>query len=140
MRLGCGELCDDPAYGADLGPDIYTPDTPYTSTAGGYMTPFTPIQQIVPVFAPQIPQQLMPAPTTMTMPGMVNTAQLTSPDTTGAGTQLTPQNLLKPLPTIVDNQPTRIAQCNSFSEWVDQNPLLAGGILLALAWFTFGRK
>ena len=95
------------------------------------------IGQIQPTQSPVIPSQLMPAPTTMTMPGMVTTAQVTSPN---PKPDLTPQDLLKPLPTIVDNQPTSVAQCNSFSQWVDQNPLLAGGLLLGLAWVVFGRK
>ena len=115
--------------------------------AGEYSYPLTnpltqgtivgPVGQVVPMESPTIPSQVMPAPTTMTMPGMVTTAQMTSANPQPS---LTPQDLIKPLPTIVDNQPTQIAQCNSFSEWVDQNPLLAGGILLMLAWFTFGKK
>lgn len=112
MRIG--EFCDDPF--------------------------FPPPDMLVPASSPVIPQELMPASTTMQMPGMVATAQLTSPNATGADTSLTPQNLLRSLPSIVDNQPEQLAQCNSFSEWVDQNPLFAAGILLGLAWFTFGRK
>ena len=116
-RLNLGECCDAAGY-----PLIYD------AAAVG---------QVIPTESPVIPQAVMPAPTTMSMPGMVTTAQLTSPN---PQPNLTPQDLIKPLPTIVDNQPTQIAQCNSFSEWVDQNPLLAGGMLLALAWLTFGRK
>ena len=116
-RLNLGECCDAAGY-----PLIYD------AAAVG---------QVIPTESPVIPQAVMPAPTTMSMPGMVTTAQLTSAN---PQPNLTPQDLIKPLPTIVDNQPTQIAQCNSFSEWVDQNPLLAGGMLLALAWLTFGRK
>lgn len=126
MRMNLGECCDE---------------------AGEYTYPLTsslppsqiigPVGQVQPVQSPTIPQAVMPAPTTMAMPGMVTTAQLT---TENPQPGLTPQDLIKPLPTIVDNQPTQVAQCNSFSGWVDQNPMLAGGILLALAWFTFGRK
>lgn len=100
-------------------------------------TVISPVEQIIPTTPPVIPSQVMPAPTTMTMPGMVTTAQLTSPNPQPS---LTPQDLIKPLPSIVDNQPTQLAQCNSFSEWVDQNPLLAGGLLLGLALVVFGRK
>jgi hypothetical protein len=115
--------------------------------AGEYTYPLTtalppsqiigPVGQVTPAVPPVIPQAVMPAPTTMSMPGMVTTAQLTSQN---PQPNLTPQDLIKPLPTIVDNQPTQIAQCNSFSEWVDQNPLLAGGLLLGFAWVMFGRK
>lgn len=87
-----------------------------------------------------IPDPTLPQPTSMTMPGMVMTAQLTSPDTMGNATGMIPSDLLKPLPSIVDNQPVQVAQCNSFAQWVDQNPLLAGGILLGLAFFTFSKK
>lgn len=96
-----------------------------------------PPAQIFPATQPAIPSQVLPAPTTMTMPGMTVTANMSNPN---PKPDLTPQDLLHPLPTIVDNQPTKIAQCNSFSEWVDENPLMAGGLLLGLAWFVFGRK
>ena len=129
-RLNLGECCDGIA--AEYEYSLTSPLAP-----GRIVGPVQPVGQVQPVESPTIPSQLMPAPTTMTMPGMVTTAQLTSerpqPD-------LTPRDLLRPLPTIVDNQPTSVAQCNSFSEWVDQNPFLAGGMLLALAWFTLGRK
>lgn len=119
MRLGnCGDICD--------GSYTYAIDEP------GY-----PVGQIVPTQSTTIPSQQFPAPTTMTMPGMVTTAQLTSPNPQPS---LTPRDLVRSLPSIVDNQPTQITQCNSFSEWVDQNPLLAGGVLLGLAWLTFGRN
>ena len=105
---------------------------------GGVVGPdVQPVGQVQPIESPAIPQQVMPAPTTMTMPGMVTTAQVVSPNPKPT---LTPQDLLRPLPTIVDNQPTSVAQCNSFSDWVDQNPLLAGGLLLGLAFVVFGRK
>lgn len=84
--------------------------------------------------SPAIPQAVMPAPTTMIMPGMVVTAQTIAPD---PQPDLTPQDLLKPLPAIVDNQPVQIAQCNSFAQWVDANPVMAGLLLVGLAMFTF---
>lgn len=99
---------------------------------------FPPPAQIVPTEPAVIIQsQQLPQPTTMIMPGIVDTAQLTQPNTMGNSTDLTPQDLLKPLPSIVDNQPVQVAQCNSFAQWVDQNPLMAAGLLLGLAWFTF---
>ena len=116
-RLNIGETCDAATYPPEFDAGM--------------------IGQIIPTESPVIPQSVMPAPTTMTMPGMVATAQMTSANPQPG---LTPQDLIKPLPTIVDNQPTQLAQCNSFSDWVDQNPLLAGGMLLALAWFTFMKK
>lgn len=84
--------------------------------------------------SPIIPQQVLPTPTTMVMPGMVVTAQTVAPD---PQPDLTPQDLLKPLPSIVDNQPTQVAQCNSFAQWVDANPVMAGLLLVGLAVFTF---
>lgn len=83
---------------------------------------------------PVIVSQLLPAPTTMTMPGMTHTANMTGPDPRSS---MTSWDLLRPLPTIVDNQPEVIVQCNSFAEWVDKNPLLAGGLLLGLAYVVF---
>ncbi len=87
-------------------------------------------------FSSYIPRSAMPAPTTMTMPGMTATAQATSPN---PQPDLAPMDLVRPLPTIVNNQPIQIAQCNSFSEWVDKNPLMAAGLLLGLAW-ALGRN
>ena len=106
-------------------------------TGKGSNVDVQPVGQVQPVQSPVIPQQLMPAPTTMTMPGMVTTANLTSENPKPT---LTPQDLLHPLPTIVDNQPTSVAQCNSFSQWVDQNPMFAGAMLLGLAFIVFGKK
>lgn len=125
MRLGvCEEAC--------------ITQTPFEEdfTGGGDNVSYT-VDQIQPVQSPAIPKQLMPVPTTMTMPGMVDTANLTSENPKPT---LTPQDLLHPLPSIVDNQPTSVAQCNSFSQWVDQNPMLAGGLLLGLAFVVFGRR
>lgn len=84
--------------------------------------------------SPIIPQQVFPTPTTMVMPAMVITSQTVASD---PQPDLTPQDLLKPLPTIVDNQPVEITQCNSFAQWVDNNPLMAGLLLVGLAMFTF---
>lgn len=135
MRIGdCSDsgVCQDPTY---FNGEAGWTKTPLMLTGNGpSIGPVQPVGQIQPVQSPQIPQQLMPAPTTMVMPGMTLTAQSVGPNPQPS---LTPQDLLRPLPTIVDNQPTQIAQCNSFSEWVDANPLLAAGLLLGLAWFTF---
>lgn len=76
----------------------------------------------------------VPRPTTKVMPTMVGTAQVAVSDFTP---DLTPQDLLLPLPSIVDNQPVVVAQCDSFAQWVDGNPLLAAGILMGLAWMVF---
>jgi hypothetical protein len=154
-RLSVGECCDDDngsfyAYdnsstspsvnvfsgGAGAGSSSMSMPSQIQPGAGRIIQT-QPIQQVQPTELPVIPSQVMPAPTTMTMPGMVATAQVMGPN---PKPDLTPQDLIKPLPTIVDNQPTQIAQCNSFSEWLDQNPMLAGGLLLGLAWFVFGKK
>lgn len=136
MRLGnCGDICDgsytypmdEPGYSSGTAPAA---EYSFIGSAGNQNYPSGESPVII------SPQQL-PAPTTMTMPGMVATAQLTSPGVNTSG--LTPLDLIRPLPSIVDNQPTQLANCNSFSEWVDQNPLLAAGILLGLAWMTFRR-
>ena len=131
MRLG---NCGDPDEACSA---IYTPPNilPQGRVIGPMDVP--PVGQVQPVQSPVIPQQLMPAPTTMTMPGMVDTANLMSENPKPT---LTPQDLLHPLPTIVDNQPTSVAQCNSFSQWVDQNPMFAGAMLLGLAFIVFGKK
>lgn len=133
MRIGdCSDpgVCDNPVY--------FNGEAGWTKTPLLGTGPTTDsVGQIIPAVQPTIPQQLLPAPTTMVMPGMTMTAQITSPN---PRPDLTPQDLLRPLPTIVDNQPTTIAQCNSFSQWVDDNPLFAAGLLLGLAWFTFGHK
>jgi hypothetical protein len=126
-RLNLGECC-----GGEAGMYSYPLTNPLVQG-----TVIGPVDQVVPAETPAIPSQVMPAPTTMTMPGMVTTAQMTSPNPKPS---LTPQDLIRPLPSIVDNQPTQVAQCNSFSEWIDQNPLYAAGLLLGLAWFAFERK
>lgn len=84
------------------------------------------------------PTQPVPRATTMVMPTVTGTAQVMVPDQNKP--DLAPQDLLKPLPSIVNNQPIQLAQCNSFSDWIDQNPLLAGGILLGLAWIVLKKK
>jgi len=68
------------------------------------------------------------------MPTMVGTAQVAVSDITP---DLVPQDLLRPLPSIVDNQPVVVSECNSFSQWVDGNPLLAAGLLMGLAFVVF---
>lgn len=78
----------------------------------------------------------MPAPTTMTMPSTTATAQATTPN---PQPQLAPMDLIRPLPSIVNNQPVQIAQCDTFTQWVGDNPVLAGGILVGL-WMFLGRS
>lgn len=134
MRLGiCGEGGE-----ACIAPLTAIPNTPFSTVSNGKGgTIMGTVGQVQPVDSPVIPQQVMPAPTTMTMPGMTATANVTSPN---PKPDLSPQDLIRPLPSIVDNQPTSVAQCNSFSQWVDQNPMLAGAMLLGLAFIVFGRK
>lgn len=87
-----------------------------------------------------IPRQQLPSPTTLSMPGMVPTARFTSEVAMGNGLGLVPADLVMPLPSITDTAPVQVAQCNSFSGWIDENPIMAGGLLLGLAWFTFRKK
>jgi hypothetical protein len=67
----------------------------------------------------------MPDSTTMVMPQVV---------TPGPGTQpgLMPAALLNPLPSITSTEPAVISNCDPFTQWVSDNPLLAVGALFAL--------
>ncbi len=75
----------------------------------------------------------MPKATTMVMPDMVLTSvQQAQAYNGGAQPGLIPADFLKPIPSIVNTAPEVMAACNPMSDWVNNNPLLAAGLLLAL--------
>jgi len=131
MRIG--ETCCNQAgmYSYDL-PTVYGGPPP----PGVLYPPVPPLVTTDPIGplmdAHQYPY--VPRPTTQVMPTMVGTAQVAVSDFTP---DMTPQDLLRPLPSIVDNQPVVVAQCDSFAQWVDSNPLLAAGLLMGLAFLVF---
>lgn len=82
----------------------------------------------------------MPSATTATMPSMVGTSLATTPSPQPI---LTVQTLSQRLPQIVNPGPAVIpmqARCNTFAQWVGQNPMLAGGALLVIAFMVLGDK
>lgn len=80
--------------------------------------------------------ELLPRPTTMTMPSVVHTANLSGLGAASDG--LTADTLVQRLPSIVNSDPvvTGAAACGGFTQWVSDNPLLAAAGLAALAYFT----
>jgi len=79
----------------------------------------------------------MPQITTMSMPSVVGTATTVLPPSNGG---LQPSDLLHQMPSIVNTAPVEIPPpcANSFSQWVNDNPMLALIGLGALAYFTLG--
>jgi hypothetical protein len=129
MRIG--ECC--------AGEYTYDATTTYAGGGGPLSVLYPPVPPVImtePILQPMYPEQYpyVPKPTTQVMPTMVGTAQVAVSDVVP---DLTPGDLLRPLPSIVDNQPVVVAQCDSFAQWVDENPLLAAGILMGLAYMVF---
>ena len=85
----------------------------------------------------------VPNGTTLIMPSIVGAATSTlPPNGSGPGsTGLTPVDLLHPLPSIVNTQPVQApVQCaNPVNQWVNDNPLLAVGVLLGAAYLLLGK-
>ena len=132
MRLGCGECGCGTDGGGPL--DILYPPVPPVMTTNPMAPPPTPYAPTPNPTTSPYPYPYVPKPTTQVMPTMVGTAQVAVSDITP---DLVPQDLLRPLPSIVDNQPVVVSECNSFSQWVDGNPLLAAGLLMGLAFVVF---
>jgi hypothetical protein len=87
----------------------------------------------------------MPESTTMMLPSITGTAQAAGATTGSSGgivQNLSPVDLLKPMPSIVDTAPTVVpgVACDGISQWVNNNPLFAIGALALLAWFVYGKK
>ena len=54
---------------------------------------------------------------------------------------LTPGDLSRPLPSIVTTEPVQVGPvCDPMTAWINDNPMLALGVLGVLAYFTFGHK
>ncbi len=84
------------------------------------------------------PGDQMPVSTTAVMPSIVYSAQLL-----GQAPQpgLTPASLLNPMPSITNSLPAIVGpQCTGVNQWINDNPLLAAGILAGLAFLMFGGK
>lgn len=82
-------------------------------------------------------QTTVPSSTKALLPSMVHTARMTL----FPGGVLTPQDLVQPMPSIIDSNPTDItpaAPCNPVSQWVQGNPFMAVGVLLLLAYAVGG--
>jgi hypothetical protein len=87
----------------------------------------------------------MPEATTMALPSITGTAQAAGApigNTGGIVQNLSPVDLLKPMPSIVDTSPTVVpgVACDSISQWVNDNPMLAIGALALLAMFIYHGK
>ena len=80
----------------------------------------------------------IPRNVTMTMPQFTSEAQQVAPN---PQPQLTPADLLKPLPSIVSTAPTELpAPCDGMADWIGKNPMMAVGILAGFAWLVLGDK
>lgn len=84
----------------------------------------------------------MPQSTTMTLPTITDTANAQGApigSTGGVVQGLSPVDLLKPMPSIVDTTPTVVpgVACDSIGQWISDNPLYALGALGLLAWFVY---
>lgn len=101
-----------------------------------------------PVVVPS--QNVMPEPTKMPLP-QATTAVMPSMSTTANATQanqqsqLQPTDLLKPMPSIVQSAPVVMdAEAaglgGGFCQWVNDNPLLAGGLLVGAYFLIAHRK
>lgn len=100
------------------------------------------------------PADTMPVSTTAVMPSMAATVAAKQArdharawayglrglgDTIQPG--LTPASLLNPMPSITNTTPAVVGpDCFGINQWVDDNPLLAAGILAGLAFLVFGGK
>lgn len=79
----------------------------------------------------------MPRPTTASLPALVQTANLEA----APADPIYPLDLVRRLPSIVNTEPINMnPPCNTFSQWVADNPLLAGGLLLGAAVMLWGRR
>lgn len=84
------------------------------------------------------PADSMPVSTTSSMPSMTATSQLL---TASPQPGLTPSSLLNPMPSITNSTPVVVGpSCSGINQWVNDNPLLAAGILAGLAFLMFGGK
>ena len=88
-----------------------------------------------PSFAmPTITGQVMPKPTTAVLPTMTGTARALL--VTSNETPVKPLDLVRDLPSIVNTEPVYMApqpMCSPFTQWVSDNPLLAGALLFGAA-------
>lgn len=82
------------------------------------------------------PGDSMPVSTTAVMPSITATAQAFG---TAPQPGLTPASLLNPMPSITNSTPLVVGQeCSGISQWINDNPLLAAGILAGFAFLVFG--
>lgn len=78
----------------------------------------------------------MPVSTTAVMPSMTYTAQVFG---TAPQPGLTPSSLLNPMPSITNSTPLVVGPaCTGVNQWINDNPLLAAGILAGLAFLFLG--
>lgn len=81
----------------------------------------------------------MPAATHKQMPSMaLSASSLSGIGDTSAG--IAPQDLVQRLPSIVNPTPDVVGGCDSFSQWVNDNPMIAGLGLAAAAYFLVFHK
>lgn len=126
--------CDVPArimsYGDAALSSMSMPGAPFVPTlarAAQYQTQVTPTPSL-------------PSPTTLVMPTTDNSMGTVLPPSNPG---LTPQSLSRPLPSIVSTTPEIVSQvdsCNAISQWVSDNPLLAGLFLAGLGMMLLGKK
>ena len=79
---------------------------------------------------------LMPRPTTAALPTITGTANAETPPSE----PIVPLDLVRRLPSIVNTAPVEMNPPCSFSQWVADNPILAGGLLLGAAVLLLGGR
>lgn len=115
---------------------------PLGTSQGGPVQTFMPAgtaAQIAPTGSPMSVPVSMPQLTPMSMPSVVGTAVATTPS---QAPTLQPQDLLHPLPSIVNTTPVQIPSpcANTVEQWVSDNPFLAVCALGVFAYVVLGRK
>ena len=84
------------------------------------------------------PADSMPVSTTATMPSMTATSQLL---TASPQPGLTPSSLLNPMPSITNSTPQVVGPtCSPINQWINDNPLLAVGLLAGLFFMLGGKE
>ena len=86
--------------------------------------------------------QGMPSATTAEMPSVTDTARALLPSDSDGAADMTPQDLVRYMPSIVNTTPMDLTpQCaDGVNGWLEKNPLVAGLVLAGVAYLLLGKK